>query len=153
MPISYIFTMKHVPLIPSTACGPLGVKHLPRLWLKVSLRTQDKLQDDYHSIGPGFDRMTLDTLGVPAEEFENYIAEDRPSYIELEAWIIKNYGDGLDPMKIATLNRIIESYQHDPETRAQILDEAGIQDDKSMLTAAVLNNIDDWTVFHKSVLE
>ncbi|WP_309381716.1 DUF5069 domain-containing protein [Cerasicoccus frondis] len=145
--------MKLVPLLPSTVCGPLGVKHLPRLWLKVSLRLQEKLQDDYQSIGPGFDRMTLEALGIEQEAFENYIAQDRPTYIELEAWIIANYSNNLDPCKIAALNRMIDTYQHAPETRAQILDEAGIADDKSFMTASMLNNIDDWTVFHKSFLQ
>lgn len=145
--------MKYVPLIPSTICGPLGVKHLPRLWLKVSLRTQDKLIDDYHAIGPGFDRMTLEALGIEQETLENYISQDRPSYIELEAWITKKYGAQLDVRKIAALNRAIDTYQHSPETRALILDEAGVADDQTFLTASMLNNIDDWSVFHKQVLE
>lgn len=145
--------MKHVPLIPSTIAGPLGAKHLPRLWLKVSLRAQDKLMDDYHGIGPGFDAMTLGALGIDEEAFENYIARERPTYVELEAWIVEHYGQQLDPRKIAANNRLIEEYQHDPETRAQILDEAGVEDDGSYKTAAMLNNLDDWTVFHKAVLE
>jgi len=145
--------MKIAPLIPSSVSGPLGVKHLPRLWLKVSLRSQDKLMDDYHSIGPGFDRMTLAALGVNEAAFEHYIAQERPSYIELEAWIVKQVGGQIDAHKVAALNRMIDTYQHSDETRAQILDEAGIKDDKSMMTASMLNNLDDWTVFHKAFLE
>ncbi|WP_309395902.1 DUF5069 domain-containing protein [Cerasicoccus maritimus] len=145
--------MKQVPLIPSSACGPLGVKHLPRLWLKVSLRTQDKLQDDYHAIGPGFDRLTLEALGIQQEAFESFIAQERPSYIELEAWIIKTQGPKLSPRKIAAHNRLVSNYQHEAETRAQILDAAGIADDPTLLTAEMLNNLDDWTAFHKNVLE
>ncbi|GHC11721.1 DUF5069 domain-containing protein [Cerasicoccus arenae] len=145
--------MKFVPLIPSTACGPLGVKHLPRLWLKVSLHTQDKLRKDYNGIGSGFDRMTLEALDIEQEAFENYITQERPTYIELEAWVNTHYGNKLDPRKIAALNRMIETYQHSAETRAQILDEAGIADDQSLMTASMLNNIDDWSNFHKAFLE
>lgn len=144
--------MKLAPLIPSTVSGPLGVKHLPRLWLKVSLRAQGKLMDDYHGIGPGFDQMTLTALGVEPEAFEAYITEEKPNYVELEAWIIKHYGDKLDPLKIAAVNRMIDTYQHKPEVREQILDEVGMKDDGSYLTASMLNNLDDWTVFHKAYL-
>ncbi len=145
--------MKITPLIPSSACGPLGIKHLPRLWLKVSLKAQDKLMDDYHAIGPGFDQLTLEALGIEQETFENYIVQDKPSYVELEAWIVKEFGDRLNVRKVAALNRMIDTYQHKPETRAQILDEAGIEDDGSYLIASQLNNLDDWTVFHKAFLE
>ena len=49
---------KIVPLISSGIAGPLGVIHLPRLWLKVSLEACGKLADGYPGIGQGF-RFTL----------------------------------------------------------------------------------------------
>jgi len=44
---------KIVPLISSGVAGPLGVLHLPRLWLKVSLECRGKLADGYPGIGKG----------------------------------------------------------------------------------------------------
>src|SRR6185295_7355837 len=50
----------HVPLISSGVAGPLGVLHLPRLWLKVSLEARGKLANGY----PGIRKCAL----VPDEE-------------------------------------------------------------------------------------
>ena len=36
----------YVPMISSGTAGPLGVLHLPRLWLKVSLEAAGKLRPD-----------------------------------------------------------------------------------------------------------
>ena len=43
-----------VPLISSGTAGPLGVLHLPRLWLKASLGAAGKLHSDYPAIGAGY---------------------------------------------------------------------------------------------------
>src|SRR6187455_2095011 len=51
-----------VPLISSGVAGPLGVLHLPRLWLKLSLEESGKLASGYPGIGHGFDAMTLAAL-------------------------------------------------------------------------------------------
>ena len=44
-----------VPLISSGVAGPLGVLHLPRLWLKVSLESTGKLAPGYPGAGKGYD--------------------------------------------------------------------------------------------------
>ena len=66
-----------VPLISSGVAGPLGVLHLPRLWLKVSLEQRGKLAAGYPGIGKGYDQMVLDGIGLA------YVLEDtaRP-YLE-----------------------------------------------------------------------
>ena len=55
-------------MIPCNVSGPLGVLHLPRLWLKVSLESRGKLADGYPGIGKGFDQMVLDGLGLEAQD-------------------------------------------------------------------------------------
>ena len=54
-----------VPLISSGTAGPLGVLHLPRLWLKASLELRGKLDPRYPGAGKGYDQMTIDSLGLP----------------------------------------------------------------------------------------
>ena len=71
-----------IPLISSGVAGPLGVLHLPRLWLKASLGAAGKLHPDYPSIGAGYDQMVLDALGIPKADFESFIATEKPSYVE-----------------------------------------------------------------------
>jgi hypothetical protein len=51
-------------MISSGVAGPLGVLHLPRLWLKVSLEEHGKLAAGYPGIGRGFDAMTCAALGL-----------------------------------------------------------------------------------------
>ena len=44
-----------VPLISSGTAGPLGVLHLPRMWLKISLEASGKLDSRYRGAGQGYD--------------------------------------------------------------------------------------------------
>ena len=44
------------PLISSEVAGPLGVIHLPRLWLKVLLSAKGLLPDDYDEVRAIFSR-------------------------------------------------------------------------------------------------
>ena len=54
---------KIVPTIPSGVAGPLGVVHLPRLWLKALLAGTGQLAEGYKDIGPGYDYMVLEASG------------------------------------------------------------------------------------------
>ena len=57
-----------VPTISSSVAGPLGVKHLPRFWQKVSLECAGKLAEGYPACGAGYDQMVLDALGGISQE-------------------------------------------------------------------------------------
>lgn len=142
-----------VPLISSGTAGPLGVLHLPRLWLKASLGAAGKLHSDYPAIGAGYDQMVLDGLGIDKGAFEAFIAESKPSYIETEAWILEQKGGSLDQGAVDQLNAAITGYIHDDDTRAEILDAAGRADDGTIKDAVNLNNLDDWAIFHAQELK
>ena len=45
----------HIPLISTRTKGPLGLVHLPRLWLKMRLSAKGKLADEYRAGEGGFD--------------------------------------------------------------------------------------------------
>ena len=49
----------YVPMISSGVAGPLGVIHLPRLWLKSSLEAQGKIATGYPGCGSGYDQMVI----------------------------------------------------------------------------------------------
>ncbi|NRB73884.1 MAG: DUF5069 domain-containing protein [Verrucomicrobiales bacterium] len=142
-----------VPLISSGTVGPLGILHLPRLWLKASLGAAGKLHSDYPAIGAGYDQMVLDGLGLDKSAFEAFIADSKPSYIELEAWVLEQKGGSLDQDAVDTLNAAITGYIHDDETRAEILGAAGRDDDGTIKDAVNLNNLDDWAIFHSQELK
>ncbi len=144
----------HVPLISSGVAGPLGVLHLPRLWMKVSLEQRGCLCPGYPGIGKGYDAMVLDALGLKADAVTNFIKTQKPTYPQFEGWVKKQPGVKLDKGSIDKLNGAIRGYIHDDSTRKSILGANGIPDDASAPRDAVnLNNLDDWYEFHKAVLK
>lgn len=143
-----------VPLISSGVAGPLGVLHLPRLWLKVSLEARGKLAPGYPGAGKGYDQMVIDALGLNRDAVINYIKNDRPTYPQFEAWVKKQPGVKLDKATIDKLNSAIRGYIHDDATRKGILSANSLTDDGSAFRDAVnLNNLDDWKEFHEAVLK
>lgn len=143
---------KIVPLISSGVAGPLGVLHLPRLWQKASLEAVGKLHPDYPGAGQGYDQMVLDGLGLDREEFLAFIKSSKPTYVQLEAWVLEKKGGSLDGVAVKRLNDAISGYNHDDGTRAAILSAAGRADDGSIKDAVNLNNLDDWATFHSAEL-
>ena len=142
----------HVPLISSGVAGPLGVLHLPRLWLKVSLESVGKLAPGYPGAGKGYDQMVIDGLGLNRDAVINFIKQNKPTYPQFEAWIKKQPGVRLDKATIYKLNQAILGYIHADDTRKSILSANGLPDG-SPKDAVNLNNLDDWYEFHQSVLK
>ncbi len=140
---------KIIPLISSGIAGPIGVLHLPRLWQKASLGAVGRLHDDYPAIGAGYDQMVLDGLGLNKEEFQAFIAEKKPTYPELEAWVLEKKGGSLDKAAVDKLNSAIAGYHHSEAIRKAILGANNIKDEGRILDAVNLNNLDDWLSFHK----
>ena len=142
-----------VPLISSGVAGPLGVIHLPRLWLKVSLEARGKLAAGYPGAGQGYDQMVIDGIGLTRDAVITFIKDSRPTYPQFEAWVKKN-ATKLDKGSVEKLNAAIRGYNHDDATRKSILSASGIADDASAAKDAVnLNNLDDWKEFHEAVLK
>lgn len=142
-----------VPLISSSVAGPLGVIHLPRLWLKLSLEACGKLAAGYPGAGKGYDQMVIDGLGLTRDAVIKFINDTRPTYPQFEAWVKQN-ATRLDKGSVEKLNAAIRGYNHDDATRKSILSANGIADDASAPKDAVnLNNLDDWKEFHEAVLK
>jgi hypothetical protein len=145
---------KFVPLISSGIAGPLGVLHLPRLWLKVSLDARGKLADGYPAIGTGFDQMVIDGLNLKRDAVVSFISEKRPTYPQFETWVREQPGATLDRASIDKLNSALTGYNHDDDQRRSVLGAANIPDDsKAPRDAVSLNNLDDWTEFHQAELK
>jgi hypothetical protein len=145
---------KIVPLISSGTTGPLGVMHLPRLWLKVSLEARGKLADGYPGIGKGYDMMVISALGLNPDAVKKYITDSKPTYPQFEAWVAKQPGVKLDKATVHKLNVAIAGYIHDDNTRAGILKSSAISDASAVCPDAInLNNLDDWYEFHQAELK
>ncbi len=139
--------MNTIPLISSGLQGPIGVLHLPRLWQKVSLENAGKLHSDYPGIGAGYDSMVLDGLNINKDAFVTFM-QTKPTYTQLEAWVLEQSGGTLDAGAVSTLNAAITGYNHDDATRKEILSACGLEDNGTILDAINLNNLDDWQSFH-----
>lgn len=143
-----------VPLISSGVAGPLGVLHLPRLWLKVSLEQRGKLAPGYPGVGKGYDQMVIDALGLKKDAVVDFIKSKRPTYPQFENWVRQQPGVKLDKATIEKLNASIRGYIHDDATRKSIVGANSIPDDANAPRDAVnLNNLDDWKEFHEAVLK
>ena len=143
----------YVPLISSGTAGPLGILHLPRLWLKVSLEEAGKLASGYPGIGRGYDAMTCAALGLDEQAVKDFIKHKKPTYPAFEAWVKQN-AKALTPEAVQKHNAAVRGYNHDDATRQGILDANGIADDAAAPKDAVnLNNLDDWYEFHQAVLK
>ena len=115
----------------------------------MSLEKVGKLHDDYPGIGAGYDQMVLDGLGIDKEAFSSFM-DSKPTYPQLEKWVLDQKGGSLDADAVKSLNDSIAGYNHTDETRKEILDASGIEDDGSILDAVNLNNLDDWYCFHQA---
>jgi hypothetical protein len=142
----------YVPLISSGVAGPLGVLHLPRLWLKASLEARGKLAAGYPGCGKGYDQMVLSGLGLDRQATLDYIKNNKPTYPQFENWVKQQPGVKLDKASVDALNASIVGYNHDDATRSSILTANAIQGD-SPRDAVNLNNLDDWNEFHGAVLK
>ena len=147
------YMAKIIPLISSGTAGPLGVIHLPRLWLKSSLEARGILADGYPGCGKGYDQMVLDGLGLDRAATLGYIRDKRPSYAQFEAWVKSQPGVKLDKANIEKLNASIRGYNHDAATRSSVLGACGIPDNGTILDAVNLNNLDDWQTFYEANLK
>ena len=143
---------KIVPLIGSAEVGPLGVLHLPRLWLKVSLDAKGLLADGYPAVGTGFDQMVIDGLGLQRDAVVDYITANKPTYPQFETWIKQQPGTRVDAASIAKLNQSIRGFNHDDGTVQSVLGENGLPPDIGIRDAVTLNRIDDWKCFHEAFL-
>lgn len=142
-----------IPLISSGVAGPLGVLHLPRLWLKASLESRGRLDSRYPGAGKGFDQMTIDALGLKRDTVLAFIKASRPTYPQFEAWVKKQPGVKLDKASVEKHNAAVRGYNHDDATRQGILKPNGITDDGSVKDAVRLNDLDSWLEFHEAVLK
>lgn len=142
-----------VPLISSGTAGPLGILHLPRLWLKASLETRGKLDSRYPGCGKGYDQMTLDALGLDRDAMLAFIRDQRPTYPQFEAWVKTQPGVKLDAATIEAHNSAVRGYIHDDATRQGILANNGLPDDATAVRDAVrLNDLDSWQELHEAEL-
>jgi hypothetical protein len=137
------------PVVGSSVCGPLGIAHLPRLWLKATLKAADALAEGYTSGPSGFDLMLLEGLGADPQATFAYLAT-MPSYLAFEDWIRSHAT--LDPDAVAKATSAILTFEK-PEERAKTVRARVGLNDPSVRTSALLNDLDDWDAMARVIVE
>ncbi len=140
-----------IPLISSGTEGPLGIKHLPRLWLKTLLAAAGRLPEGYKDIRPGFDYLVLEGLKIEPDAARRFIKENRPSYLAFEAWICAQQGVDLTPENISRVNQIVTRRKKSRASRSAMLAENHLPEDSPIEDSIMLNNLDDWRSLHRSL--
>ena len=137
-----------VPILSSLAVGPLGVCHLPRMWLKILLHATGRLPSGYRHGTGGFDERTATDLGFDRDAFVTFVETQRPTYLEAEAWVRAN-AKHRDAETIRKHNELV--HRDKPELMA-VAQRAFIGlDDPSVRDATLLNDLDDWQTLHEQV--
>jgi hypothetical protein len=142
-----------IPLISSGTAGPLGVKHLPRLWLKTLLSATGNLPEGYKDIRPGFDYMVLEGLGINPDSAREFIIGHRPTYLAFEKWVGAQPKADISATNISKINDLIENTTKSPEARISILKDNGLPKDSPIESSMMLNNLDDWKSIHAQLTE
>jgi hypothetical protein len=137
-----------VPAISTALAGPLGVLHLPRLWIKRRAHAAGRLPEGYRLGLRGFDGTVAESLGFDYDALAAYIDAELPDYHAVEAWVRKN-ATTLSPETVAALNARITAQklpeQYAPAMRARL----GV--DESFERSIPLNDLDDWLTLHEQL--
>lgn len=140
-----------IPLIASDTRGPLGVSHLPRLWLKTLLSAVNQLPPGYKDVRVGFDFMVLEGLAVDPDAARTFIKDTKPTYLQFEQWIREQPGVDLSPANIARVNEVVRSRKKSDSSRRAILEAVGLPDDGTITDSILLNALDDWQAAHREL--
>jgi hypothetical protein len=138
-----------VPLIGPTVVGPLGVAHLPRMWLKAALNSADALTEGYFPHYFGFNRKVVDGLGLDPEAFFGFLGT-LPTYAETERWV-REHATRIDPAGIAAVNIDVASFQRPEEPAAAVRARVGLDQPGFRLSQALIS-LDDWCTMHEWLL-
>lgn len=144
----------HVPLISIRSKGPLGLAHLPRLWLKMRLAAKSKLAEGYRAGEGGFDGLLLETLGIESAAAVDYVNASQPTYVAFEAWVKEHAKpESLTDEAIEQFNdRILTRLKAEPGC-AEMLELLGVPPSNKEWVVSDLNDLDDWNSFHLAMLE
>jgi hypothetical protein len=129
--------------------GPLGVKHLPRLWLKILLYGCGRLPEGYRHGAGGFDEFLTTTLGIDRDAFVTYIETEQPNYLTLEAWVRAN-ATALTAEAIAAVNARVANADLPDTMLADRRAQLGFNE-PGYTKAVALNDLDDWAAMHAAV--
>lgn len=145
--------MKKVPPMAANAeKGMMGIRQMPRMWMKVLLDAKGLLPEGYTAQGVGADGGVIRILGLDTDEVLGYLRRERPSYPAFEAWVKEKVGGNVPEETRVSLNERLDAAQQPAGRRAELLAAAGVADNGSW-TKEQVNRWDDFGEFYRSLEE
>jgi len=138
-----------VPMVSSRCKGLLGVCQLPRTWWKVLLGKKGLLDEEYPDCSGGLDSSVLNVLGIDIAGTLSYLRENTPDYLTFESWIKEQTEGSFDLGAISKWNERVETREHRPAKIEETYRDIGFGREVSIKSAAILNALQDWQLFHK----
>jgi len=138
---------KLVPAVSSDATGPLGVTHLPRLYVKAILNATGSLADGWNSGNRGMDKWLMDDLEIDYEPFFAFL-HAIPTYAETEAYV-RTHARKFDDASIAAHNKRVRDFDMPEENAAPRRAQLGI--DAAVTKGVMLNDLDDYACLHAAI--
>jgi hypothetical protein len=141
-----------VPAISSQSAGPLGLKHLPRFWLKATLEAANALYEDWKSGPPsGFDTWFGGVTGLDVPAAVAYIHAELPPYMVFETWFTE-HAEHISPAEIEQHNATMAIRVKPDHVAAQERVVLGI-DDPDYKLSREMNDLIDWHTLHGQMLQ
>jgi hypothetical protein len=138
-----------VPLISSSVMGPLGIAHLPRLWLKILLHACGRLPEGYRHGNGGMDEGLCVQLGIDVEAMVRYVETERPDYLQFETWVAR-HATKLDAASVAAHNLGVLTRNMGEALAGERRARFGIASE-DFANAIRLNDLDDWASVHAAL--
>lgn len=138
-----------VPLVGPLVAGPLGVVHLPRMWLKGILSAARSLPETYFDDYKGFNKKVVDALGLEPEAWFAFL-KTMPTYVQAEQYV-RDHAATLTPETIAAVNAEIAAMPRPEENAAKVRALVGFDVD-GFNNSAMLINLDDWFAIHTALV-
>jgi hypothetical protein len=142
------------PIIPAVSMqgrGPLGLMHLPRLWMKATLNACGALYDGWRSGRvSGFDVWFTGAVGLDLDATIAFIHAERPTYPVFERWALAQAAR-ISPAEVVEHNAVI--WQREKPEAAAVEERAllGI-DDPNYRPSIELNDLVDWYTLREIVV-
>jgi hypothetical protein len=140
---------KLAPLIGPTVAGPLGVLHLPRMWLKGVLSAASLLMPEYYDDYKGFNKRVCDGLGLEPNAWFAFLTT-MPTYPEAEDYV-RAHATATDEHAIAALTAEVLAVERPAEAAAAVRARVGLTD-STVGTSARLIDVDDWFTMYEQLL-
>ena len=105
-----------VPAISTSTTGPLGIAHLPRLWLKHRMHGIGRLMDGYRHGAGGFDELVTDAIAWTPWRSAHAIEAETPDYLTAEEYV-RGHAENLTPARDRSTQRKNVRDEHPARTR------------------------------------